>query len=368
MKCDFYQLANPGVRDLTPYEPGKPIDELERELGISGSIKLASNENPLGAGALAIEAARSALSELSRYPDGAGFRLKAALARKFDLDQSRIVLGAGSSDLLRLAVEAFVCAGDQVVMSQYAFAMYAIYAQAAQAERVIVPARDWGHDLDAMAAAVTERTRLLFIANPNNPTGTWVKQTELVRLLKRLPAHVMVVLDEAYAEYIDQADYPNGMALGLEFPNLIVMRTFSKAYGLAALRVGYAIADPAVADLMNRIREPFNVNSIAQAAAEAALADEVHLQRSKAVNQQGLMQLQRAVAQLGLEAIPSVGNFIAIDMGREALPIYEALLRKGLIVRPLAGYGMPNHLRVTAATESENSRFIKALQEVLEAV
>ena len=367
MSCDFYQLANPGVRDLTPYEPGKTIDELERELGITGSIKLASNENPLGASPQASEAARAALSELSRYPDGAGFRLKAALARKFALDQRRLVLGAGSSDLLRLAIEAFVCAGDQVVISQYAFAMYAIYAQAAQAERIVVPARDWGHDLDAMAAAVTDRTRMLFIANPNNPTGTWVGQADLLRLLKRLPQQVLVVLDEAYAEYIDQPDYPNGMALGLEFPNLIVMRTFSKAYGLAALRVGYAIADPATADLMNRIREPFNVNSIALAAAEAALADEAHLQRSKAVNQQGLVQLREAAERLGLRAIPSVGNFIAIDMGRVALPIYEALLRKGLIVRPLAGYGMPNHLRVTASTEAENSRFIKALQEVLEA-
>ncbi len=364
MSIDFLQAAAPGVRRLAPYEPGKSAEVVERELGIRESIKLASNENPLGPSALARQAAVEALDELGRYPDGGAFALKQALAARFQVAQNQLTIGAGSSDLLRLVVQSFVTPGAEVIVSQYAFAMYAIYACAVDAELRVVPAQNWGHDLPAMAEAVSPATRVLFIANPNNPTGTWVGHQALVDLLDRVPRHVIVVLDEAYAEYVSVADYPDGIALTREYPNLVVTRTFSKAYGLAALRIGYSISHPQVADLMNRIREPFNGNSVALSAALAALGDAQHIERSRQANAAGMAQVAQALEAMQLQSIPSIGNFLAIETPSQAAPYYEALLRRGVIVRPLGGYGMPRHLRVTVGTADENSRFIEALRAV----
>lgn len=367
MTCDFLSLAQPGVQKLSPYVPGKPVEELAREFGLNPQeiVKLASNENPLGPSPLAIEAIRRALPELTRYPDGNGFALKQALSSRLGVSPAMITLGNGSNDILELVARAFVGRDDEVVFSEHAFAVYPIVTQAVGGRAVVVPAREWGHDLDAMAAAVTPATRLVFIANPNNPTGTWIERAELEAFLARIREDVIVVLDEAYTEYVESGDMPNGVDYLASYPNLLVSRTFSKAYGLAALRVGYGICDPAIADAMNRVRQPFNVNSLALAAAVATLADEEYLARSREVNRQGMVQLERGFAALDLQWIPSRGNFIAVDMGREAAPLFQALLREGVIVRPVGNYGMPRHLRVSIGLPAENQRFLDALSKVL---
>ncbi|HEY0635950.1 MAG TPA: histidinol-phosphate transaminase [Gammaproteobacteria bacterium] len=369
---DFLQLAAPGVRGLHPYQPGKPIEELAREYGVSNIIKLASNENPLGPSPRALAAAQQVLKDSWLYPDGAGFMLKQKLSQKFGFAMNQITLGNGSSDVLEFAMRAFVTANDEVIFSQHSFAVYPILTQAAGARAVVTPAKNWGNDLEAMRAAVTERTRLIFIANPNNPTGTCLPGSELEPFLRDLPAHVMVVLDEAYFEYANFAglggsDYPNGMEWVERYPNLIVARTFSKSYGLAGLRVGYSVSHPQVADLLNRVRPPFNVNLVAMAAAVAALDDEEHLLRTVTLNRDGMLQLMDGFKALGLDYIPSGGNFISVDMGRVAAPLYEALLREGIIVRPVANYAMPNHLRITIGTAEQNERFLVALNKVLAA-
>jgi len=369
---DFLQLAAPGVRGLHPYQPGKPIEELEREYGVSNIIKLASNENPLGPSPLALEAAGQALKDSWLYPDGAGFALKQKLGEKFGFAMNQITLGNGSSDVLEFAMRAFVTPNDEVIFSKHSFAVYPILTQAAGARAVVTPAKNWGNDLAAMREAVTERTRLIFIANPNNPTGTCLGRGELESFLRDLPAHVMVVLDEAYFEYANFAglggtDYPNGLEWVDHYPNLIVARTFSKSYGLAGLRVGYSVSHPVVADLLNRVRPPFNVNLVAMAAAVAALDDDEHLLRTVSLNRDGMQQLVAGFKALGLDYIPSGGNFISVDMGRVAAPLYEALLREGIIVRPVANYAMPNHLRVTIGTPEQNERFLDALKKVLAA-
>lgn len=367
MTCDFLSLAQPGVQKLSPYVPGKPVEELAREFGLNPQdiVKLASNENPLGPSPLAIEAIRRALPELTRYPDGNGFALKQALSSRLGVSPAMITLGNGSNDILELVARAFVGRDDEVVFSEHAFAVYPIVTQAVGGRAVVVPAREWGHDLDAMAAAVTPATRLVFIANPNNPTGTWIERAELEAFLARIREDVIVVLDEAYTEYVESGDMPNGVDYLASYPNLLVSRTFSKAYGLAALRVGYGICDPAIADAMNRVRQPFNVNSLALAAAVATLADEDYLARSREVNRQGMVQLEKGFAALDLQWIPSRGNFIAVDMGREAAPLFQALLREGVIVRPVGNYGMPRHLRVSIGLPAENQRFLDALSKVL---
>lgn len=370
MTCDFLSLALPGVQKLSPYVPGKPVDELAREFGlrVQDIVKLASNENPLGPSPRVLEAIRAALPELTRYPDGNGFALKQALCREFGLAPGQLTLGNGSNDILELVTRAFVAPEHEVVFSEHAFAVYPIVTQAVGARAVVVPARDWGHDLSAMAAAITPATRLVFIANPNNPTGTWIGRTELEQFLAAVPEQVIVVLDEAYTEYVEDADFPRGFDYLAQYPNLLVSRTFSKAYGLAALRVGYAVSQPAIADALNRVRQPFNVNSLALTAACAALADQDYLQRSREINSAGMAQLEQGFARLGLQWIPSRGNFIAVDLGREAAPVYQGLLREGVIVRPVANYGMPQHLRVSIGTEQENRRFLEALQQVLAGV
>lgn len=367
MSCDFLSLALPGVQKLSPYVPGKPVEELAREFGLDPAsiVKLASNENPLGPAPSVLQAVQRALPELTRYPDGNGFTLKQALSERFGFELSRITLGNGSNDVLELIGRAFAMPGVEVVFSQHAFAVYPIVTQAVGATAVQVPARNWGHDLPAMAAAITPATRLVFIANPNNPTGTWFERAEFEAFMASVPEHVLVVLDEAYTEYVEPGEALNGFDYIERYPNLIVCRTLSKAYGLAALRVGYCISHPQVADVLNRVRQPFNVNSLALAAAVAALADESYLAESRQLNRDGMRQLEQGLKELGLQWIPSRGNFIAVDLGRDAGPVYQGLLRAGVIVRPVAGYEMPNHLRVSIGLREENQRFLEALAGVL---
>ncbi len=363
---DILALAAPGVRGLAPYEPGMPIEALEREYGVRGAVKLASNENPLGASPRAHAAAVQALTRLARYPDGHGFALKRALAERLAVAPEAITLGNGSNDVLELVARAFATASDEIVFSEYAFAVYPIVTQAVGARAVVAPARDYGHDLEAMRAAVTPRTRLVFIANPNNPTGTWLAAEALCAFVADLPRHVLVVVDEAYHEYVQVEGYASLVPEVTRFANLIVTRTFSKAYGLAGLRVGYAVSDPAVAEILNRVRQPFNVNSAALAAAAAALEDEAHVARSVALNAHGRRRLAAGLAALGLRCLPSAGNFLCVDLGRPAAPVYERLLREGVIVRPVANYGLPNHLRVTVGLPEENERFLDALKKAMD--
>ncbi len=361
----FITLANAGVQQLQPYQPGKPISELERELGISHSIKLASNENPLGPSEKVNDVINAALPELALYPDGNGFALKQALAAHLNVEMESITLGNGSEEILRMLVQAFVNQDNETLFSQYAFAVYAIATQMVGAKANIVPASQWGNDLTAMLAAITPKTRLIFIANPNNPTGTWVGEQALRAFLDHVPKDVFVALDEAYYEYaVNTSDYPDTLGWLKDYPNLIILRTFSKAYGLAGLRVGYGISHPEVADILNRVRPAFNTNQLAQAAATVALQDQDHIARAVATNEKGMQQLMGACDDLGLGYIPSKGNFLTVDMGQAAAPIYDAMLREGVILRPLANYGLPNHLRITVGLPDENARCIEALGTV----
>jgi histidinol-phosphate aminotransferase len=352
------------VRAIAPYQPGKPISELERELGLREVIKLASNENPLGPSPRALAAVREALPELSRYPDGSGFELKAALCRKLGVTMDQVVLGNGSNDVLELVARAFLTPGLSAVYSRHAFAVYPLVVQAIGAQGIEVPARDYGHDLEAMLDAIEEHTRLVFIANPNNPTGTMVSPAQLLAFLRRVPPTVVVVLDEAYYEYLSQEMKSRSETWIGEFSNLVVTRTFSKAYGLAGLRVGYALAPPRIADLMNRVRQPFNVNTLGQVAAAAALEDTEFVAKSVALNRAGMIQITAGLMELELSFIPSYGNFVCFRVG-DANGVFQALLRKGVIVRPVASYGLPEYLRVSVGLESENARFLAALREVL---
>lgn len=361
--CD---LAPGYIRAIAPYQPGKPTSELARELGLdeAGIVKLASNENPLGVSPKAARALRALLDGLARYPDGNGFELKQALSRRFGVGLDCIVLGNGSNDVLELAARAFLAPGLSAVYAQHAFAVYPLAVQAIGARGIVVPARDFGHDLAAMAAAVQPDTRIVFIANPNNPTGTFVSGAELEKFIAALPRDVLVVLDEAYTEYLrPDFRYDSISWLG-KYPNLVITRTFSKVYGLAGLRVGYALAASDVADLMNRVRQPFNVNSLSLAAAAAALEDEDFVRESYELNCRGMDQIVSGLARLGLGHIPSYGNFVTFAVPGAA-GIFQKLLRQGVIVRPIAGYGMPDHLRVSIGLESENARFIEALRQAL---
>jgi histidinol-phosphate aminotransferase len=365
MACDFASLAIEGVRSLRPYQPGKPIEEVERELGLSDVVKLASNENPLGPGALARDAFAACSHSLGRYPDSNGSILKAALARHLAVAETALTLGNGSNDVLELIVRAFVSPAHEVIFSEHAFLVYALLTQAVGAQAVVTPARRFGHDLEAMASALSPRTRVIFIANPNNPTGTWIAHRPLETFLQAVPSNVLVVVDEAYFEYVEEPEYPNCVAWVGRYPNLIVTRTFSKVYGLAALRLGYGVSHPVIADLLNRVRQPFNVNMPAQQAATAALQDSEHLARSLALNRNGMGQLEHGLQRLGLRYIPSVGNFICVDVGRRGTDVYRALLERGVIARPVDNYGMASFLRVTVGREAENSRFLEALRSIL---
>ncbi len=354
------------VRSIAPYVPGKPVEELARELNLDPAtiVKLASNENPRGPSAAVRAAIDAAVGELSRYPDGNGFALKTALAARHGVAADGIVLGNGSNDILELVTQAFLRPGDSAVYSQHAFAVYPLATMARGAAGVEVPARDLGHDLAAMRAAITAATRVVFVANPNNPTGTWIDAAALEGFIAAVPEDVVVVLDEAYNEYLEPAQCAPSAAWVARYPNLIVSRTFSKAYGLAALRIGYGLMHPAVAGMLNRVRQPFNVNALAQAAALAALADGSYVDESRRINRDGMRVLVDGVGALGLTFVPSHGNFLLVEVG-DAAKVYASLLRQGVIVRPVANYGLPRHLRVTVGLPAENRRFLDALAVAL---
>ena len=361
----FLDLCVPGISSLNPYIPGKPISELERELGISHSVKLASNENPLGPSKHAKAVIHGQLEELSLYPDGSGFALCNALAEHHSVDSACITLGNGSNDVLDMIARVFLSPGKEAVFSEYAFAVYPIVTQAVGATARIASAVDYGHDLDAMRELINDNTRVIFIANPNNPTGTWLSSSAIKSFLDDVPSNVIVVMDEAYFEYVQEGDYPDSTQWLADFDNLVVTRTFSKAYGLAALRVGYSLSHPDVANLLNRVRQPFNVNTLAQSAALASLGDNDHIDESVRTNLRGMQQFEEAFSKMGLEWIPSVGNFITVDLKQKAAPVDKKLLRQGVITRPVANYGLPDHLRITIGLSEQNERCINALKEAL---
>ena len=358
------------VRAIAPYQGGKPIAEVAREFGLDEAkiIKLASNENPLGMPESAKQAMLKAVTDIGRYPDANGFELKQAITAKYDVPQEWITLGNGSNDILELAAHAFVQPGQSVVYAQYSFAVYALATQAVGGRAIVVAAKNYGHDLAAMADAITADTKLVFIANPNNPTGTFLPAADIEAFLKKVPRNVVVVLDEAYNEYLAPELQYDSVAWVKQFPNLLVSRTMSKAYGLAGLRIGFGIAQPAITDLLNRIRQPFNVNSMAQAAAVAALTDAAFLQKSAQLNADGYRQLTKAFDAMDIEYVPSYGNFVLFRVGSEdgaGARVNLALLKKGIIVRPVANYGLPQWIRVSIGLPEENEAFIAVLKQVL---
>ena len=356
------------VREIAPYVGGKPIEEVARELDLDPAsiIKLASNENPRGPSPKVLAAIAAAARDLTRYPDGNAYALKQALASRLRVSPDQIVLGNGSNDVLELATQAFLRPGDQAVYSQYAFIVYPLATKARGAQGIEVPAREYGHDLDAMRAAITAKTRTVFVANPNNPTGTWLPADVVEAFVASVPKDVVVVLDEAYNEFLEPSEQAGSTDWVARYPNLIVSHTFSKAHGLAALRIGYGVMDAALADLLNRVRQPFNVNSLAQAAALAALDDAAYVDESRRLNRVGMRALEEGLARLGIRFLPSHGNFVMIEVGG-AMAVYDALLRQGVIVRPVANYGLPAWLRVTVGTPAENERFLAALAASLPA-
>ena len=368
---DYSELAVPGVRELMPYTPGKPISELEREYGVSDSIKLASNENPLGASPMALAAIAGELEDLWLYPDANGFELKQALAARHDLDPACITLGNGSNDVLVFLAQVFLQPGLEAVFSQYCFAVYPIATQMVGAAAKVAPAlpRDHamplGHDLRGLYELVGPDTRVVFVANPNNPTGTWLDGNRLKDFVGSLPPHVICVIDEAYAEYADSDRLGDASTWLEEFPNLVVTRTFSKAYGLAGLRIGYALSNPGIADLLNRVRPAFNVNSLALTAARAALDDHDFITRSREVNAQGLEQLHSGLASMGVGVIPSAANFVLAEFEASGNELNEKLLRQGVIVRPVGNYGLDHYLRITVGTTAQNERVLAALGRIL---
>jgi histidinol-phosphate aminotransferase len=364
MMMDPCELSPSYVRSIAPYQPGKPISELAREMGLDETaiVKLASNENPRGIGPRTRAAIEQAIGDIARYPDGNGFELKQKLAARYGVDMGAIALGNGSNDVLELVASAFLGPGRASVFSQHCFAVYPLATQSRGARPIMVPAReDYGHDLEAMAKAIDDETFVAWVANPNNPTGTFARHEEIEAFLKRVPERVLVVIDEAYNEYLPPELRSDSVRLIKRHPNVVITRTFSKAYGLAGLRVGYALAHGSVADVMNRVRQPFNVNAVALAAAAAALDDMEFVARSYAENLQGMRQLEEGARRLGCDYIPSHGNFITLRVGK-AQEIYKKLLRRGVIVRPVGGgYQLPEHLRVTVGTAAENDRFLAAL-------
>jgi len=359
-----FSQAAPGVCELQPYQPGKPAEELERELGISNAIKLASNENPRGCSPSVITAIRSC-SSMGVYPDANGFTLKSTLAGQLGVDTSQITLGNGSNDVLDLVARVFVRPGDEVIFSEFAFLVYPLVTRAVGGVAVVTQARDFKPDLGSMARAVTGKTKLIFIANPNNPTGAYVSKSDLQNFMEIVPDHIVVVLDEAYFEYVTADDYPNCIAWCRRYANLIVTRTFSKAYGLAGLRIGFSIASEEITDLLNRVRQPFNVNGLALVAATAAIEDPGHVQRSVKENHEQLDRLVSFCQQQGVGYIPSVANFLTVETGPRTHQINRELLHKGIIVRPLQNYNMPEQLRITTGRASEMDRLFDGLRSVL---
>jgi histidinol-phosphate aminotransferase len=357
----------PHLEGLERYEPGKPIDEVQRELGLRRVVKLASNENPLGPSPAALAAAHAALAQGHRYPDGPGAALRQALARRHKVEAAQVVVGNGSTDIIDLLARAFLAPGHNAVISEEAFARFRQCVNARNGGAQLVPMRKHVHDLEAMAEAVDGRTRLLFVANPNNPTGTWNTRAQVDALLERLPEGVLLVLDEAYFEYADHPDYPNGLDYVRAGAPVVVLRTFSKVYGLAGLRVGYGLAGPEVVEALDTVREPFNTNLVGQAAALAALDDHGHLVRSRELNRVEKARLEQALAVRGLSFLPSLANFLCVDMGQDGTNVFKRLLAKGVIVRPLRPYGLANWLRISVGTSDENDSLLEALDTVLQA-
>jgi histidinol-phosphate aminotransferase len=351
------------IRSITPYVPGKPMEEVERELGITGTIKLASNENPLGPSPKAVSAAKRVLEGLNRYPDGSGFYLSQALARRCGVEPGQVILGNGSNELIELVVRTVVQTGDEIVSADPSFVVYKMITQAAGGINIIVPCKDMRHDLDAMAERITPKTKIVFIANPNNPTGTMNTKAEMDRFLERVPDHVIVAVDEAYFEYVTHADYPDSLDYLKEGKNILALRTFSKIYGLAGLRIGYGITTVEIAELMNKVRQPFNTNSLAQVAALAALSDRKHVEKSVAVNNEGKQFLYQSFRQLGISYVPTEANFILFETAQDAMDVYNALMKQGVIIRPMG----PKRLRVTIGLPEENKRFVAELEKIIKA-
>jgi histidinol-phosphate aminotransferase len=362
-------LVPPNIEQLTPYQPGKPVEELERELGIRNAVKIASNENPLGPSPRAVEAGREALAQCNRYPDGGCFHLRRALAERLGVADDELVFGAGSNEIIGMIVGTFCRPGvDEVLTHKYAFISYRLFAMAYGVPFVAVDATpQLGCDVDALIAAFSERTKVVFIANPNNPTGAYVNKAGFERILAALPPRALLVVDEAYHEYATALadDYPRSQAYRDQRPLLVTLRTFSKIYGLAGLRLGYAIAHRRVIDYLNRVRRPFNAASVAQAAALAALDDVPHVERSRALNRDGLEQLTAAARVAGVDPLPSLGNFVLVDVRRDCEPVYQRMLQRGVIVRPMAAWGLPKHLRISVGTAEENARTVAAMAEVI---
>lgn len=359
------------IRQLHPYLPGKPVEELERELGITSAIKLASNENPLGCSPRVRDVLARASEHLELYPDANAFYLKQKLAQKLGVEENQITIGNGSNDVLDLVARSFLNSETEAIYSKYAFMVYAMVTQACGARASIANARapdsnqPYGHDLDAMLALLGNDTRLIFIANPNNPTGTWLKRNELETFIEQVPDHIAIVVDEAYFEYVELEQYPNSIEWLNRYPNLIVTRTFSKIYGIAGLRIGYSVSSPELCDLFNRVRQPFNGNTMALAAARAALDDDSFVDQSRRVNAQGLKLMQDWFDNRGIDYIPSIGNFISVGFGDSSDQVYQALLQRGVIVRPIANYELPQYLRISVGTRSQLEQLFAALEDIL---
>ena len=361
---DIKELVNRGIDDLSPYEPGKPIEDLERELGIENAIKLASNENPMGPSPKILDSIEAVLKDTHRYPDGNATRLKSTIARKFNVEDNQVTIGNGSNDIIEFVVRSFLSREDSAVFSKHAFAVYPLAVQTVGAQGIEVPAKDWGHDLSAMNSAIQENTKIIFIANPNNPTGTFLPRDEIISFLDKVSKDVIVLLDQAYFDYAAYENNDIDFEFINEFPNLIISRSFSKAYGLAGFRVGYSVSSRAIADYLNRVRQPFNANSLALVAAEAALSDKDHMMRSLKMNSEQKMVLYKGLEDLGYQYIPSAGNFICFDCKQDAEEKFNELLKEGVIVRSMGVYNMPNHLRVTIGLPRENSVFLEKLTKL----
>jgi histidinol-phosphate aminotransferase len=353
------------IEELVPYPPGKPIEELERELGITGSVKMASNENPIGPSPMAIKAVSGALSGLNRYPDGSSYYLRRRLSKTLSQPMERIITANGSNEIIELLIRTFLAPGDEVIMGEPSFAVYPLVTKAAGGISVRVPLKDMTIDLSAMRAAVTEKTRIVFIANPNNPTGTMVRGADLDGFIESMPDDVIICLDEAYREYVSDETYPDTLSYLGGGKAVIILRTFSKIYGLSGLRAGYGLAPEKMIDYLNRVRQPFNMNSLAQVAALAAIDDIAHVEKSRAINRAGLEYLYGELEKMGLEFVPTEANFFLIKVGQGSV-VYGALLKKGVIVRPMDSYGLGEYIRLTVGIKEENERFIGSLKEVLQ--
>lgn len=354
-------LVSENIRNLVPYSPGKPIEELERELGIKGSIKLASNESPLGPSRKAIEAIKDALQNLHRYPDGGGYYLRKALSERYEVELDQIILGNGSNEVIEISVRTFLRPGDEAIMANPSFVVYPMAVQAAYGRDVIVPLKDGRHDLEGMMRKVTDKTRIVFIANPNNPTGTINTKEEFDSMMKTLPENIYVIMDEAYYEYVTSQDYPDTLSYLMEGRNIIILRTFSKIYGLAGLRIGYGITKKEFVNEMNKVRQPFNTNSLAQIGALAALSDHKHVEEGRRINEEGKRYLYKEFESMSIKYLPTEANFIYIEIEENASGLYERLLKDGVIVRPMG----ERNLRVTIGLPEENKRFIKAFRKLL---